>query len=479
MLRNTSQRYVARVATLLILLFVSVAAGRSGVYAQVSAPTKQLQRRDAERALLISLDGLDVRYLQQADHYKLRIPTLRRLMRQGVAAQGVIAVYPTLTYPNHTSLVTGAHPARHGIFGNSLFEPPEVPQTRGAHWFARDIRVDTLWDAASRSRLTVGMVSWPVAGGAGDYNVPEIWQPGGTLEESRALVAQYARPRGLVAEVERRIPDIYRNVTRDEGDDARTRFAEYIIREKRPDLMLVHLYDFDHYQHDHGPFTPEALASLEKTDGYLARLLAAAEQAGTLAQTAVFITSDHGFLPVSKQFHPGVLLERAGLVKVREEKDAQNQTRTVVTGWRALPYVTGGACAIILRDADDRDALSKLRLIFEPFTANGKGLLRVLDEEEIRALGSNVRAGLMLEGAEGFTFGSNYTGEIVTESRTRGMHGYLPTRPDYRASFIAAGAGVGRRGRLDEVRMIDIGPTIARALGFVLRDAEGQAMSLK
>lgn len=476
MLRRLSKSYFARPVSLLVLLVVLAAAGASSTRAQ---KRKTVPRPAAKRALVISLDGLDARYLHQADRYQLRIPALRRLMRQGVTARGVVAVYPTLTYPNHTSLVTGVHPARHGIFGNNLFEPPEIAQTGGAHWFARDIRVDTLWDAASRSRLTVGLVSWPVAGEAGDYNVPEIWQPGGSLEESRAVVARHARPRGLVSEVEKRIPDIYRQVTRDEGDDARTRFAEYIIREKRPDLILVHLYDFDHYQHDQGPFTPEALAVLEKTDGYVARLLAAAEQAGTLSETAVFITSDHGFMPVSKQLHPGVLLERAGLVKVRQEKDEQNRARTVITDWRALAYVTGGACAIILRDANDRETLAKLRGIFEPLTGDGKGLLRVLGEAEIRALGSNTRAGLLLEAAEGYTFGGSYTGDAVTESRTRGMHGYLPTRPNYRASFIAAGAGVARRERLGEVRMIDIGPTIARTLGFDLGDAEGRALPLK
>ncbi len=434
----------------------------------------------AKHTLVISLDGLDTRYLHDADKYQLRIPTLRRLMANGATARGMMSVYPSITYPNHTTLVTGALPARHGIFGNSVFEPPVGKRTNASHWFARDIKADTLWDAASRAGKTVGMVSYPVAGGAGDWNVPEIWQPGGTPEQSRATIAENARPRGLVEEVKKRFPDIYDRDNADEGDNARTRFAEYIIAEKRPDLMLVHLYDLDHFQHDYGPFTTEAFAMLEKTDGYVARLLAAATRAGTLDETVVFITSDHGFKPITKQIHPGVLLRQAGLVTTRDEKDAQGRETTVITDWQAAVYVTGAACAIYLRDPNDRATLKKLRAIFKPLAGRaGSGIFRVMEAKELRRIGSNTRAALMLEAADSYTFGGSYAGESIVESRSRGMHGYLPTRPDYFASFIAAGAGVERRGTIDNLNMADAGATVARSLNLTLRDASGRATVLQ
>lgn len=433
----------------------------------------------AKRALVISLDGLDGRYLSKPDKYNLRIPTLRRLMREGVSSQRVIAVYPTVTYPNHTTVVTGAYPARHGIFGNNLFEPPDQKQTRSGLWFARDIKAQTLWDAAKEKGLTVGLVSWPVAGGAGDFNVPEIWQPGGTFAQTLARMSENARPRGLIEEIAARDPELYRNVTKDEQDDMRTRFAEYILREKKPDVMLVHLYDLDHFQHDFAPFTPESLQMLEKVDAYVARLLKAAEQAGTLNDTAIFITSDHGFLPIRKQLHPGVLLARAGLVRASEDKDSEGRPRTTITEWHAAPYVTGGACAIYLRDGKDEETLNKLRRMFDPTANPGNGILRVIEQGELRRLNSNTRAALMLEAAEGFTFGGNFTGDYITDSRTRGMHGYLPTRPDYRTSFIASGADITRRGNFGEIQMTQVGATIARTLGIRLRDAQGEALRLK
>jgi len=444
------------------------------------APAAKGQTLPKKRALIISLDGLDARYLHKADEYKLKIPTLRRLMASGITARGMYSVYPSITYPNHTSLVTGALPSKHGIYGNSVFEPPTQKQAGASHWFARDIKTDALWDAAKRAGMTVGMVSFPVAGGAGDWNVPEIWQPGGTMEESRRVIAENALPRGLVEEVEKQFPDLYKNSTEDEGDDARTLFAEYIIAEKKPDVMLVHLFDLDHFQHDYAPFTPEAFAILEKTDVYVARLLAAAERAGTLREMTVFITSDHGFKPISKQIHPGVLLRRAGLVTVIDEQDERGRTRAVVSDWQAAVYVTGAACAIYLREPGDKATLKKLREIFKPLEKQaGSGIFRVLEAKDLQKIGSNTRAAVMLEAADAFTFGSNYTGETITESRSRGMHGYLPTRPDYFASFIASGAGVERRGTIDYLNMTDAGVTIAAALNLSLRDASGRAVNLQ
>jgi predicted AlkP superfamily pyrophosphatase or phosphodiesterase len=440
---------------------------------------------DAKRIIVISLDGLDWRYVAQAQSPS-RIPTLRRLMTDGVSS-GVVTIYPSVTYPSHTSIVTGAYPARHGIYGNDIFDPA-ILQSREWYWFARAIKAETLWDAAARGKLTTAMVSWPVATGAGDFNVPEILKIGGKFPETLALIKANARPQGLVEEIERADPALYARVSKDEQDDMRTRFAEYVIEQKRPQVMLVHLFDLDHFQHDFGPFTPEAYGMLEKVDAYVGRILAAAERAGTLSETAVFIVSDHGFLPITRQINPGVLLERAGLLKVEEERDAEGKTRAVVKEWRALPYTSAGSCAIILRDPSDTGALNRARVIFKDFTAGmasgfpgvGKNSLTVLEASEIRAQHADPRAALMLEAGDGYAFGNNYTGDPITPSTVRGTHGYLPSK--YLNTFIASGAGVRRRGLLNgsrPVRMIDLGPTIARTLKLKLHDADGHALSLR
>jgi predicted AlkP superfamily pyrophosphatase or phosphodiesterase len=442
------------------------------------------EHKQAKRLLVISLDGLDARYLLRRDEFGLRLPTLRRLLALGAWSLNVRTVYPSVTYPVHTTIATGALPARHGITGNNLLEPPGTSQTGHWHWFARDIRADTLWDAAAREGLRTALISWPVGGGAGDYNLPEIVDVGKPLPETLALMKAHARPQGLIEEVEQRDPQLYRHASADEHDDLRARFAEYVLTEKKPDVMLVHFFDFDHFQHDYGPFTPEAFVIMEKLDGYVARLLDACERAGTLAETAIFIISDHGFLPISKLVHPHVLLARAGLlgagISSDEEIGPASLEQIKDADWRAYAYITSGSCAIILRDPTDVEARARVHELFEPLAGReGSGILRVLPYEEVRLLGANPDASLMLECADGYSFGANITGDVVTDSVQRGQHGYHPARAEYETCFIAVGAGIGRRGDIGPMRMMNVGPTIARVLSLKLRDAEGEGLQLR
>jgi predicted AlkP superfamily pyrophosphatase or phosphodiesterase len=471
-MKNNNTRAVHR--SFAVVLLITALACSLSLHARGQPASAQ-----ARRVLVISLDGLDARYLQRRDEYGLKIPTLRRLMNDGVMAQ-VMCVYPSVTYPSHTTIVTSANPARHGIYANELFEMPDKPQTGSWMWFARDIRVETLWDVATKTKLTTALVSWPVSVGAGDYNFPEIWKPNGSREESGVVIKASARPAGLVEEVERRDPQLYRNLNKDEGDDMRTRFAEYLITEKRPQVMLVHLFDLDHFEHEKGPFTPEAFAMLEKVDGYVARILDAARRAGTLDETAVFIVSDHGFLPITKRIQAGVILAHAGLLKVREEKDARGREQAIVTDWRAVSYGSSGSTAIILRDPTDRDAYNKALAAFKDFlNGEGRGSFRIIEREELRRLKSNPNAAFALEALDGYYFGFSdvYTGKPITTAAIRGQHGFLPTR--YYTSFIASGAGISRRGDLGTIRLIDEGPTIAYTIGLKLHAAEGRALPLK
>src|ERR1700716_3484300 len=115
--------------------------------------------------ILISIDGLPPAYLNSADKYQLKIPTLRRLMAAGAHAESVRNVMPTVTYPNHTTLITGVAPARHGISSNTVFDPLGASDG-GWYWYARDIKAPTLWDVVHASGKTVGNIAWPVSVGA-------------------------------------------------------------------------------------------------------------------------------------------------------------------------------------------------------------------------------------------------------------------------------------------------------------------------
>src|SRR3954471_7173932 len=151
--------------------------------------------------VVVSIDGMHPGYISDADQYHLKIPVLRRLYRTGAHAPGVRGVLPTVTFPSHTTLVTGVWPARHGIFNNTIFDP-EGKDLGDWYWYSEDIRVPTLWKAAADAGYTVGSVSWPVSVGAPGitYNIPEYWRTF-TAQEMKLLRA-LSTP-GLMDELEK------------------------------------------------------------------------------------------------------------------------------------------------------------------------------------------------------------------------------------------------------------------------------------
>src|SRR5688572_6620873 len=131
----------------------------------------------ASPVLVISVDGLHPAYVTEADRHGLKIPALRRLMKEGAYARGVVGVVPTVTYPSHTTLMTGLTPQQHGIISNTPFDPLNKNR-EGWYWYAEDIKAKTLWQVAAGAGLRTASVNWPVT--VGDRNIsfllPEYWR---------------------------------------------------------------------------------------------------------------------------------------------------------------------------------------------------------------------------------------------------------------------------------------------------------------
>ena len=158
--------------------------------AQGAPSSRPAQER---HVLVISVDGLGAS-LYDLLAAKIHISNLLRLRREGSYAEGVLGVYPTVTYPSHTTIVTGRMPAEHGIYSNLSSREPGK-NTADWFWFAKAIKVPTLWDEARAHGLTTGAVFWPVAAGAPIYwDVPEIWDPQKPLQVDPSYVAKYATP---------------------------------------------------------------------------------------------------------------------------------------------------------------------------------------------------------------------------------------------------------------------------------------------
>jgi len=421
-----------------------------------------------QHVIVISIDGMKPESYTDPDAHGLKIPTLREIVRDGASSDGVQPVMPTVTYPSHTTMMTGVNPGTHGIVANPAWDP-FGQNYNGYRWYEEDIRVPTLWQLARQHGLHTALIHWPVTVGAqADIIVPEIWRA--NIPEDLKLLRALST-RGILEEVSKEYPDFDAAITPPlQTDAAFTDIACYAIKKLQPNLLLLHLAMVDHEEHLHGPFSPEGNAATETADAQVARVMAEAKKDGIWDSTVLAVLSDHGFVPISQAVRPGVLLREHGLITLNE-KDR-------ITAWKASLITDGGSAYIYVNDRNDDATRRALNEIFKPLAgAQGSGIARVVAHDEIVAMGGDPDAFLALEAVEGTVITADYTGKFTEPSKLGGTHGYFPDRPEMRSSLIFYGPSISS-GKIANARMIDIGPTIAHWLGLDLVNQQGVPLSL-
>jgi predicted AlkP superfamily pyrophosphatase or phosphodiesterase len=378
------------------------------------------------KLLVLSVDGLDWRYVRDRDQLGLRIPHLRRMLREGRYAQGVIGVWPTITWPSHTSLITGVRPDQHGILGNRR------PKSQGGdyYWTVDFLKAPTLWQAAGQHGLTTASVTWPVTVDASiNFDLPEYFQRrnGGSMD--LLSVAHKSTP-GLVDEIARAYPSFPQQWV---DDRTRTQAALFLLKQKAPDLLLVHFVDLDSEEHDQGPFETNANAILERTDELIGEILLALPADYQLA-----LVSDHGFERVDRTVNLSALLEK--------EK--------VAGAVRSM----GGI--VVTKD----ESVAKFLRQAEHDPANFIG--REIPHEELVRYAPDLRDSVAaFEPADHVMFGPTKNAEFSGPPYEKGNHGFWPLRADYRSVFVLYGRGV-QHAVEPEMQMLDIAGRLASCLGF-------------
>jgi hypothetical protein len=431
--------------------------------------------------LLISVDGMRPDYVTLADEHHLRIPNLRRIMAEGTYADGVLGVVPTVTYPSHTTIVTGVWPAEHGILNNTRFDP-ERKLREAWYWYADQIKVPTLWSAAHAAGLRTASVSWPVTVGATsiDYLLPEYWRGASAGDafnpDDRMMINAVSRPDGELARIAGHVgtPYMMGNDTTLDGDETRTRYSLDILKQHRPEFMTIHLSSLDEEEHLHGPFSDEADTDLEGLDGMIGRLMA--QEMTNFPNAAIVIVSDHGFAKVEHATNLYIPFLEAGLIQASGSPSGA----VTVTSWKAEPWLAGCMTPIVLHDPSDSVTLEKVRALLHDLAADpNNGIEAVLDHDVVAALGGFPDAPFVVALKAGYCNGGALSGPLVSDNSQKGAHGYNPaTTPEMRASFFAMGQGVARGKDLGVIDMRQIAPTLAQILGVSLPTARQPALSL-
>ncbi len=423
------------------------------------SPTLLAQPRGVP-VVLISIDGLKPDYILNADQHKLKVPNLRRILAEGAHAKAVTGVLPTVTYPSHTTMVTGVSPSKHGILYNSPFDPFGKNQS-GWMWYAEDIHAMTLWEAVGKAGGVTSSVDWPVTVGAPvKYNIAQFWRA--TTEDDHKLLKAVSTP-GLLAEGEKtvgRYPAGY--IYTIDADNQRAAFNAWVIEAKKPRFHTAYFSVLDEVQHATGPYTKDAYDTIEAIDAMVGKLWQAALKAHKNA--VICVVSDHGFARYDKAVHLNSALRNAGLI----ELDSQGKLKS----WRAI---TWGSGAIMLKDPNDSEARDKTGAVLRQLAANpANGIVKVIDNAEAKKMGGFPDAAFVVFVKPGFNIGGSLEGELVRPTKVGGTHGLWRDLPEMDSSFFITGAGIPKGKVFDRIDMRDIAPTLAGLLGVQLPSAEGK-----
>jgi predicted AlkP superfamily pyrophosphatase or phosphodiesterase len=387
----------------------------------------------------------------------------------------MICSFPTVTWPNHTTLVTGVPPAKHGVLGNGLFDRktgdrlPLLPDPL----FDKDeiVKAPTIYDAAYKAGLNTAGIIWPATRNAKTlrWTVPDMfgddsWQKYGTRSWLAELRAEGVPVDNYGEWVKQSSGGVQR-------DWLYTRMADNLLQKHDPNLLLIHLVEVDHVQHRAGPRSPDAYWSVSYADDRIRDLVESIERSPWKGKTTLIVCSDHGFFPITKEIRPNVLLRRLDLLQTEGGK---------VTEKIAYCLSEGGGAGVYILDDQRREEIAK-QLARE--LAKVEGIERVFQSDEFDEIGQPTldqnpyAADLWLAAKKGYSFGGSASGDKMVVSRApAGTHGFDPRHPDIQGTFVAWGAGIKPGAKLGTISNLSVAPTIARLLGIELPTADGQPL---
>jgi predicted AlkP superfamily pyrophosphatase or phosphodiesterase len=431
----------------------------------------------AEHVILVSIDGWAHHYFEDP---RCHMPTLKKLAAEGVRAKKMQCSFPTVTWTNHTTLVTGVSPGRHGVLSNDYWSRSEwkkIPLIPDPIFNKEEIvKSPTIYDVVKQAGMTTAGVIWPASRGAKtlDWTVPDVFE--------QELFEKYGTPE-LIAEAKALGIPIDKqmewcklgNSGKAQRDYMYSQLAQHIIRTKKPNFLALHLVSLDSFEHAHGRQVPEAYWAANDSDNRVADLIRATEEAGIREKTAFVITTDHGFITYDKMINPNVVLKQEGLTRAVLGKSLDKSSKVFAMS-------EGGACFVYIFDQAKRDSI--LAQITAKLAAI-EGVESVIERKDFaRVVGHQLaeqderEPDLFLSAKDGYTFTDSLADtQVINKSETsKGAHGYLQTHPDMHGCFVISGAGVKKGGVIEKIDNRDIAPTMAELLGVTIPGVEGRVL---
>lgn len=372
-----------------------------------------------QRVILITIDGLRNDILTNASQ---PAPFLHDLMQKSIYVPNVIGVNPTMTYPAHTTLVTGSTPLDHGIHCNRQFQFNRAEPAL-YNWFADSIRTKTLWQTVKEHGGTTASVFWPVTTGCKwiDINLPEYFPTTRVNVSGMDYIRPVCTPSDIMAELEREAIGHLSDTTLRAGSfqyDAKVAsMVNYLTNRYKPDFMTVHLVTTDYKQHETGIYSFETQQSVAAADHAIGLILENLAYTHQKDSVTIIVTGDHGFTQGRYRLHPNALLVSNGLLSEQPGGDWQACFNSL--GAAAYMYVNPK-----LSSKQKTRCIEKVRKILSEQPDSVKSLYNILSNKEIIDIKGDPTAALCLAPVSGVGCSNERKGEFKTDFKG-GFHGYV------------------------------------------------------
>lgn len=407
------------------------------------------QNRD-KHVVVVTIDGFRPNFYLED---KWNTPNLKAIKQEGAHAYGVNSVFPSITYPSHTTIVTGVQPSRHGIFYNAMFEKDSA--TKGQiYWHVNQITSPTLWEVTQNAGLKAASVNWPVSVGAPTvFNISDVGAKGQRVMEDSA------NPAGISTFIKEKLLDNAPSIK--VGVDKHVaRIAAWVIKTEKPNFMTVHLLGMDHVQHVHGRNGPEIEHAIVLADSAVGVIRNAIREAGIADNTLLIITGDHGFYDVSTTVSPNVWLKEWGLIE--NEND-----------WKAKFHTAGGGAFMFLKNKNDVTTLNAVISKLKALPDAEKKYFQLIDRKGLNSIGADPNVVLALTGLNGAAFSAR-TNALAVDKGKGGTHGYFPDTRNIQTGFVAEGKGLKKQTRIQEMDLKDISAIAVEYLELSMPTSAGK-----
>lgn len=424
----------------------------------VAATQMQSQKAPSRTPMVvvISLDAFGASLLNDP---LLPVPTLHALMKSGGYARSMQPVNPTVTWPNHTSMVTGVAPEKHGLIANGQITGQRSGKLPSVEFHADKtalVRVPTVYDRAHDAGLTTAEMDWVAIEHAASIDWSFFEQPVASSPLLREMLAD-----GSLTQAEL---DGFHKGSQAYRDRLYTRGATYAIQHHHPNLVLLHLLALDSAEHTYGFGTMAGTNTAAFLDDQVKLVVDAVRESGDLDRTTFLIVSDHGQSSVHHTVDPNAVLTEAS-----------------IPASEATALAEGGA-AYIYETKHTPELTAKIRAAF----AANAAVDSVPSDEQIAAQGWPSRNDnptafdVLVYAKEDWKFESEKPRHPPTNSAAEsqtGAHGYPNTRPLMQSIFIASGAAIRTVGEQPSFPNINVAATIAQILGLPQTGMDGKPLT--